>query len=64
MIFFSDINECDVGLMSNPCQNNGTCMNSYGSYYCVCKEGWSGPNCTNGKIKQFITFSFIVLNDC
>lgn len=43
---FTDINECDVRF---PCQNNGTCVNSKGSYYCDCNEGWQGHDCEIGK---------------
>ena len=39
-----DINECD----SNPCQNNGQCENTLGSYYCVCPHGFLGINCGSG----------------
>ena len=39
-----DINECD----SNPCQNNGECKNTLGSYYCVCPRGFLGINCGSG----------------
>lgn len=47
---FTDINECDVHF---PCQNNGTCVNNNGSYYCDCKEGWQGHDCEIGKFLFF-----------
>lgn len=35
------VNTC----ISNPCQNEGTCVNGLNMYTCYCKEGWSGINC-------------------
>lgn len=32
--------------MPNACQNGGTCHNSYGSYQCVCVNGWTGNDCS------------------
>lgn len=40
-----DTNECNF----NPCQNNGTCVNSMGSYTCDCIDGWEDQNCEKGK---------------
>lgn len=42
--YFSEHNEC----LNNPCENGGTCFNTPGSYYCSCKTGWTGSNCTQG----------------
>lgn len=39
-----DKNEC----LSLPCANDGTCMNTAGSYTCECKEGWTGQDCKEG----------------
>jgi hypothetical protein len=30
-----DVNECDTTLFSSPCTSPATCINAYGSYYCV-----------------------------
>ena len=37
----SDIDECD----SNPCQNDGQCVDGVNSYTCECTSGYSGDNC-------------------
>ena len=37
--FFSDINECIEG--QHNCKSNQMCMNTYGSFYCVCPRGYS-----------------------
>lgn len=42
--FLIDINECDF----TPCDNNGTCINSEGSYTCNCTDGWADKNCNEG----------------
>ncbi|XP_019622733.1 PREDICTED: uncharacterized protein LOC109468834 [Branchiostoma belcheri] len=36
-----DIDECD----SNPCQNNGLCVDGANSYGCQCTRGYTGLNC-------------------
>ncbi|XP_033760723.1 uncharacterized protein LOC117342636 [Pecten maximus] len=36
------VNECN----NIPCRNNGDCINSLGSYICVCTNGWTGPDCS------------------
>lgn len=30
---------------SNPCQNAGTCMNTFNGYVCKCTDAWTGNNC-------------------
>eukprot|EP01051_Picozoa_sp_SAG22_P018954 SAG22_NODE_3350_length_1763_cov_3.942308_2_plen_299_part_00 len=30
---------------SAPCQNGGSCMDSRGSYACICTGGWAGDDC-------------------
>ena len=30
------------------CLNNGTCVDTSGSYYCLCENGWTGNNCEIG----------------
>lgn len=34
-------NECD----SNPCQNNGTCVDAENGYTCLCHAGYKGIHC-------------------
>ena len=36
-----EINEC----ASNPCQNNGECLDFVGDYKCLCPAGYSGRQC-------------------
>ena len=35
------MNECD----SNPCHNNGKCLDLIGGYRCVCLSGFYGDQC-------------------
>ena len=35
----------------DPCQNNGTCFNTTGTYHCDCDMNWTGMNCTEGILK-------------
>lgn len=39
--FSLDINECNM----NMCMNGGTCVDTIGSYYCKCDQGWEGVQC-------------------
>ncbi|KAF4522096.1 hypothetical protein B566_EDAN011247, partial [Ephemera danica] len=36
-------NECN----SNPCQNGGTCEDSYNSFRCRCPPNWEGETCSS-----------------
>lgn len=44
-----EINEC---LVIRPCQNGAECVNTPGSYKCICPPGWTGTNCEIGMCKQ------------
>lgn len=46
-ICIEDIDECQ---MLHLCKNNGTCLNTKGSYVCNCEEGWRGQHCKDGKL--------------
>ncbi|XP_015241891.1 PREDICTED: protocadherin Fat 4-like isoform X2 [Cyprinodon variegatus] len=37
-----DIDECEL----NPCENNSTCENTFGSFHCYCQSGFSGSLCS------------------
>lgn len=52
----SDINECTEGAVAataasssaavaSPCDNGGQCVNTAGSYRCVCSVLWTGQRC-------------------
>ena len=43
----SDTNECE----SNPCQNNGICVDYINKYVCFCTQKYFGANCEKGKYK-------------
>lgn len=45
-VFVSDINECE----SNPCINNGHCVDNVLSYSCVCAPGYTGVTCNTGVV--------------
>ncbi|CAH1772397.1 unnamed protein product [Owenia fusiformis] len=40
-IDLSELDQC----LSNPCANNGTCIDGYNSYTCSCADDWAGTNC-------------------
>ena len=41
VLFRQDIDEC----MSDPCQNNGTCMDHINAFTCDCTPGFEGLVC-------------------
>lgn len=38
---FIEKDECE----SNPCLNNGTCIDAEAGFWCECKNGWKGKTC-------------------
>ena len=44
-----DINECND---PNTCYGNGMCVNSQGSFKCICKDGFQGKNCESLRFEQ------------
>ena len=51
----SDLNECTDG---HDCHMNATCMNSHGSYVCICNHGYTGNGITCNNINECL------LNPC
>ena len=55
--FILDIDECADAMnnathKSSLCYNNGSCMNTLGSYTCNCTLGWEGRTCETGKFNE------------
>ena len=44
-LMLADIDDC----ASNPCENNGTCIDLVSNYTCNCTQGYTGKNCGIGK---------------
>ena len=50
MLYFSDVNECESGII---CLNGGTCLNNPGSFTCQCAQGWTGQYCGTGRYQGY-----------
>ena len=45
MLYIADMNECD----SDPCVNDGTCVDDVNGYNCDCVRGYADENCDVGE---------------
>jgi hypothetical protein len=54
-----NINECE----NNPCLNQGSCFDTYGSYTCQCMRGFGGQNCelVSVSISEFTSAALIII---
>lgn len=46
-VYLADIDEC----AGQPCQNNGNCTDLVSNYKCACTPGYTGKNCSLGRIE-------------
>ena len=53
IFFFFYLTCTDPCKASKPCQNGATCVNNNGDYTCLCKPGYQGRNCEQGKSAEF-----------
>lgn len=44
-----EIDEC----ASNPCQNDGTCIDKIAKFLCRCPPGYDGVRCENGNLLNY-----------
>ena len=50
---FKDIDECE----SNPCLNDGTCIDGVNGYTCTCASGYEGKDCEAGECSRIYQHS-------
>ena len=52
--YFADIDECETRY--EECGAHGICVNTVGSYYCVCKKGFAarGVECEGKLLKAWV----------
>lgn len=53
IFFFLNLTCKDPCKSTKPCQNGATCVNNNGDYTCLCKPGYQGRNCEQGKSAEF-----------
>ena len=49
---FSDINDC----LSNPCKNDGVCVDGVNSFSCNCAHGFVGDDCSTSNTLNSLKF--------
>ena len=54
-----DIDECSI---STPCDTNAQCLNTPGSYSCLCNAGYAGngTHCTGSNTFGLLTFILLI----
>ena len=45
-LYFLDLNDCKM----NPCKNGGICEDGNNIRKCICRSGYIGNDCEDGKI--------------
>ena len=61
-IFSTDIDECEEGL--DDCHEYATCINTIGSYKCMCNPGSTGDgvNCIGENMAMYtVHFGFVIV---
>jgi len=58
-----DLNECNIAGRVI-CRAGERCVNTFGSYACVCPKGKTGPECTIGKCKYDSQPNQSVIHNC
>ena len=56
-ILLQDIDDC----LPNHCQNGGTCTDGVNNYTCSCVAGYSGSNCSIGKLIKLYIFNLSLI---
>ena len=49
-----------VPCYSSPCQNDGLCVNNADSYTCMCADGFTGLDCSEGEWWHVCTKGFVL----